>query len=99
MHALFIPLIGLLAKACGALVGRVLLALGFSYVTYQGFNFAADFIVQNMKSSMGSMPAEVLNILGYLWVDRALSMVVSAYSAALAVKGMTSSLTKLVLKK
>jgi len=90
---------GLLLRLCAPLVGRVLLALGMSYVTYKGLNAGVDWLLVQIKSNMSAMPAQALQFLAYMWVDKAISMVFSAYAAAALVKlGTSGTLTRLVTK-
>lgn len=95
---LIASLLGGLLTICSSMVGRVLIALGISYVTYSGFNLGADWMLNNVKSSLGAMPAEILSFLAWLWIDRALSMIFSAYAVALAFKTVGGNLTKMVTK-
>ncbi len=95
---LIAAMLGGLLTICGSMVGRVLIALGLSYVTYSGFNLGADWLFADIKSSMGAMPSEILSFLGWMWVDRALSMIFSAYAVALAFKTVGGNLSKLVRK-
>lgn len=92
-------LIGALLQIASSMVGRVLLALGMSFVTFQGIDVGITWLLDNIKSNMQAMPADILNFLAWLWVDKAISLMFSAYTAAAAIK-MTngSTLTKLVTK-
>jgi hypothetical protein len=93
-------LLGALLTAAGSLVGRILIALGMSYVTYKGFNTGVTWLLDQIKSNMSAMPSEVLSFLAWLWVDKAISLIFSAYSAALAIKmAGGTSFTKIVTKK
>lgn len=93
-------LLGMLAgDALIALVGRLLIALGISYVTYKGVNVGTDQIVQMMQTSFGSIGGEVGSFLQWLWVDKALSMIVSAFAASLAIRTTAGAITKMVFKK
>ena len=99
MPALIAALGGMFITIMGTLVGRVLLALGLSYVTYSGFDIAVGSLLTGIKSNMSGMGVEVVNLLGWFWVDKAIGMVFSAFSAALAIKmAGGSTLTKLVRK-
>lgn len=96
---LLMSLLGGLLRIAGPLVGRVLLALGMGYVSYSGFDLAVGFLLEQIKSNIGSMPSDVASLLGFLWVDKAIGLVFSAYSAAMAVKlAGGTKLTKLVTK-
>ncbi|HTD06239.1 DUF2523 family protein [Undibacterium sp.] len=100
MQFLVAALLGGLVQIAASLVGRVLLAMFVSYVTYTGFSASTDFLVSSMKSSLFGMPAEIGSFLGWLWVDKALSLIVSAFAASLAVKlAGSDKLTKMVIKK
>lgn len=90
--------LGIVAKALSSLIGRALLALGFGYFTFTGFSVGIDWIQHSMQSALGGMPADILNLVGFLWIDKALSMVFSAFAAALFIRGSTASVTKLLLK-
>lgn len=90
---------GALAPVLGSLVGRVLLALGIGYVTYTGLNIGVDAIYASVKNSFGGLSGDVLNFLAYMWVDKALSTIFSAFTAALAIKlGTSGVMKKMVIK-
>lgn len=92
-------LAGLFLNIAGSVVGRVLLALGMGYVTYTGFDLAIGSLLTQIKSNMSAMPAEALNFLGFLWVDKCIGMVFSAYATAAFIKmAGNTKLTKLVTK-
>lgn len=91
-------IIGALALAMSSLVGRVLLALSLSYVTYTGFSSLGSYALTEIKSSFSGMGADAVGLLGYLWVDKAMSLIFSAYTTALAFKTAGGALTKLVRK-
>lgn len=100
MPILVASILGGLAQVAGSLVGRVLLALGISYVTFKGFGVATDFIKGQVQTSINSMPAEVVSLLGFLWVDKAISLVFSAWSACLALKlAGADSVTNMIVRK
>jgi len=99
MPFLVAALLGGLSSVMGSLVGRALLALGMSFVTYKGVNVGTDFLVQSMKTSFGSLGGEAGSFVQWLWVDRALSMIVSSFGTAVAIKGLAGSVTKLKVGK
>lgn len=93
-------LLGGVLTLAGSMVGRVLIALGMSYVTYSGFDLAIGWLLTEIKTNIASMPGEVVSFLAWCWVDKAIGVIFSAYSAAMVVKlAGGSSLTKLVVKK
>lgn len=90
---------GVLAYILPSLVGRVLLALGIGYVAFKGFDLTVGWLLAQIKTNLSAMPLEVVNFLGWLWVDKAIGMIFSAYSAALLVKlAGSTSITKMVTK-
>lgn len=99
MPAFIVAIGGMFLTLAGTLVGRVLLALGLSFVTYAGFDLAITALLTQIKSNMSALPLDILNFLGYMWVDKAIGMMFSAYAAALALKMSASGvITKLVRK-
>ena len=96
----FLPmLLGGLATLAGPMVGRILLALGMGYVTFKGFDILIGWLLTSIKTNMSGMPAETVNFLAYLWVDKAISTIFSAYTAAAMIKmAGSSSITKLITK-
>jgi len=99
MWALFIPaLIGALASAMGSFIGRAMIALGIGFVTYNGIDLAVDVFKQKAVSGITALPADVVSFLGYLWIDKALTIVFSSIVTALAVKGLTGGVKKMVAK-
>ncbi|MBC3878781.1 DUF2523 domain-containing protein [Undibacterium sp. FT79W] len=92
-------LLSIFASSIPALVGRILLALGIGYVTYTGATYATDQLVMVMKNSFGSIGGEIGGLLGFLYIDKALSMIVSAFAAGLAVNSAANAVTKMVIKK
>lgn len=90
---------GLLLNIASSLVGRVLLALGLSFVTYTGFDTGITWLLNSIKTNLSALPADVLSFLAWLWVDKAIGVVFSAYAACMAVKlAGSTTLTKLVRK-
>lgn len=99
MFALLAPLGGLLVSIVGSVVGRVLVALGMSYVTYKGADTAIGWLLDQIKTNMSGLDPRIVKFLAFLWVDKAIAMVFSAYSAALLIKTLGGDgFTKLVTK-
>jgi len=96
----FVGLIwGGLVSILSSLVGRVLVALAITYVSYQGI----DILIQSVKSSalasMGSMGV-LSGVVGMLKLGECLNVVISAVVAKYTIGGLTSgAVTKMVLKK
>lgn len=94
------PLLGGLATVAGSLVGRVLLALGITFVTFSGLSVGVDSLKAMVVTNMSGMGVKVAGLLAFLWVDKAITLVFSAFSALLALKMAGSdSITSMVIKK
>jgi len=90
---------GLLVNLVRPLVGRILLALGISYVTFKGFDVSTDWLFSQIKSNIGAMPSEVIAFLGWLWIDRAIGMVFSVFTACMVVRMAGSdSVTRMITR-
>jgi len=90
---------GLLLQLVGSVIGRALIALGMSYVTFRGLNVGIDWLLAEIKSNISAMPAQAIQFLAYLWVDKAIAMMFSAYAAAAVIKmAGGTSMTRLVTK-
>lgn len=96
---LLVALLGGLVSIVGSVVGRVLLALGLSYVTFKGFDIGVDWILSQIKSGVGSMPGEIVDFLAFMWIDKAIGVMFSCWTACMAVKMLGGgAITKLVMK-
>lgn len=99
MPLLFLSsLIGALASAMGSFVGRAVLALGIGTVTYTGISVSLNAMKSNLIGSVNSLPVDVLNLMGYLWVDKALTIIFSAVSISLSMKLISGGIKKMVIK-
>lgn len=99
MPAFLYSLLGGFLSIAGSMVGRVLIALGISYVTYSGFDLSVSWLLAQIKSNFDGMGADTVAFLAWLWVDKAIGMIFSAYSAALVIKmAGGTTLTKMVTK-
>lgn len=81
------PIIGvILGTMVSTLVARVLFALGLGWATYQGFSIVLDLIEGVIVQAFGGVSADMVYLLSVLNVDRAITIVLSAYSARIALK-------------
>jgi hypothetical protein len=96
---LLMSLLGGLLTIVGSVVGRALLALGMGFVTYQGFDVGIGWLLTQIKANVSALPLQVGQFLAFIWLDKAIGLVFSAYSAAALIRMAGSSkLTKLVTK-
>lgn len=99
MPVLIAAIWGGLATVLGSMVGRVLLALGIGFVTYSGFDVGITWLLNQIKANFAGIPSDIVAFLAWLWVDRAIGLMFSAYSAALAIRmAGATTMTKMVTK-
>lgn len=85
---------GMLINLVGTLVGRVLIALGISVVTYTGISTTLDFLKAQAIGAFAGLPSEVFGLLGILRVGQCISIVTSAIAAKIVIDGVTSDTFK-----
>lgn len=97
--AFFVPaLLGGLATVMGSLIGRAILALGIGFVTYAGISVALNTMKQNVITGVSGLTGDALGLVGYLWLDKGITIIFSAVAASLAMRGIGGSVKKMVFK-
>lgn len=97
--ATLIPaLIGALVSLFASVVGRAVVALGIGFVTYKGIAIAIGIMKDSVMTGISSLSADAVGLVGFLWIDKALTVVFSAVAVAIAMKGIGGSVKKMVLK-
>lgn len=87
-------LLGGLIQITGSLVGRVLVALGLSAVTYTGISSTLTWLKTQAVSSAMALPPEVVGMLSVLKVGTCISIIFSAMLARLVVTGLQGDTVK-----
>jgi Protein of unknown function (DUF2523) len=72
------------ALVAGNFVARVLIALGISFVTFQGFDLVLSTAKASLKSLFIGMPADMVALLGLADIDFAINLILSGYAARIA---------------
>lgn len=98
MPFLIAAFLGALASSMGSLVGRAMIALGVGFVTYKGIDLGIEALQQSVESSVKGLPVQALQLAGYLWVDKALSVIFSGVGVALTMRALGGSVKRMVLK-
>lgn len=98
MPLFFAALVGALATAMGSLAGRALLSLGFGFITYKGVDVAIASIKTNIITSVNGLPAQAIGLFGYLYLDKALTVIFSAVVTALAMRLIGGGIKRMVAK-
>jgi len=100
MPVLVAAIIGALAECAASLVGRVLLGLFMSYVTYEGCDVLLSTVLGQIQGSFGGLSADILGMCGLLKIDVDVSIAMSAITTRVVLSGLQSgAVTKLRIKK
>jgi hypothetical protein len=89
---------GALGAAMGSLIGRAVIALSIGFVSYKGIDLGISALKTQAINGVNSLPADALGLVGYLWLDKALTVVFSGVVTALSMKLVGGSLKKMVFK-
>jgi len=85
---------GMLINIVGHLAGRVLVALGIGVITYTGLSSSLDWIKAQALGALSGMPAEAVQLAGFLKVGTCISIVTSAIAARMLINGMQGDTVK-----
>lgn len=94
MPALVPMIIGALIQICGALVGRVLVALGLSVITYTGMSVTLNWLKSQAVAAALGLPSDVIGMLSVMKVGSCISIIFSAMLARLVVTGLQGDTVK-----
>lgn len=95
MPLIFIPIAIFLGKIVSNLVGRVLFALGFGILIHVGFNSLMDQLIAEVIDQFGGITADMAGLLSQLQVDRAISVILSAYAVRWTIRAAMGATRKL----
>ena len=84
----------MLLSIVGSMVGRVLVALGISVITYTGISATIDALKADAIAAFHALPPELFRLLAYMKVGVAISIIASAITARLVLAGLTSGTVK-----
>jgi len=76
---------GFLGLITANIVGRVLMALGVSFVTYTGLDTALDYVKGEVAGIYGQLPTLVIQVFSVLQLDTCLNISLSAIAARILV--------------
>ncbi|MBS1771202.1 MAG: DUF2523 domain-containing protein [Acidobacteria bacterium] len=85
---------GMFINIVGTLAGRVLVALGIGVITYTGVATTLDWLKAGALSSLSGMPAEAVQLAGFLKVGTCISIVTSAMAARALIDGLSGDTFK-----
>jgi hypothetical protein len=93
------PIIGWLIAACSTIVGRVLISLGISYVSYKGLDAGITAMKSEFFNSASGLGSTVTGLMGVLKLDVCVNMIASAIVGRLVFAGMTSGTVRRMVFK
>jgi hypothetical protein len=100
MPLIVAAIIGALAEVAASLVGRVLLGLFMSYVTYEGIDILLSHVMNAIQADFSGLPADAIGMCGLLKIDVDISIALSAIATRVLLSGLQSgAVTKLRIKK
>ncbi len=87
-------ILGGLIQITGSLVGRVLVALGLSTVTYSGMSTSLTWLKTQAVTAALGLPPDVIGMLSVMKVGTSISIIFSAMLARLVVTGLQGDTVK-----
>lgn len=98
MPAFVAMLLGGLVQIAGSLAGRVMIALGFGIVQYSGVSVTLTWLRDQALSALTGMPGQLVQLLAFMKVGEAISIIFSALGVRLLLNGLSAggSISRLV---
>lgn len=85
---------GMLINLVGTMVGRIMIALGISVITYTGVNASLEALKMQAVATFTALPPEVYAILAMMRVGQCISIITSAIAARMLLDGLTGDTFK-----
>lgn len=79
-----------LGMAAGPIAKRVLAALGVGVVSFVGVGIAFNALVDIARTNWGGLPADIAQYMAFAGVNQAISIIVGAMAARLALASLKS---------
>lgn len=77
-----------IAGYLGASGSQFLISLGFGVTVFSGFNVATGYLIDLIMVHIGGLPAAIVQLLGLMWVDKFLNLMLSAAITLMTLKGL-----------
>lgn len=85
---------GMLINIVSTLIGRALVALGFSVITYTGMSMSMGWIKDRLLAELNGLPADFLAALAYGGVGVGINIITSAILARMVIDGVSGDTFK-----
>jgi hypothetical protein len=97
--ALILAFIGALVRVVGPITAQVMLALGFSFLSFTGIDLAVNEMKDAAFASINGQGQLFIQFIGVFQIGTAINMVASAYLGRMLLQGVVGGkLTKMVTK-
>ncbi|MEF8685935.1 UNVERIFIED_CONTAM: DUF2523 domain-containing protein [Comamonas sp. A-3] len=88
MPVIIASLLGGLLNVAGSLVGRVLIALGLTVVSYTGVDTVLGKLKADAIAALMGLPPDLVAMLGYMKVGVCISIIASAVAVRMGLSGL-----------
>ncbi len=72
----------------GSTVAQILISVGFGVSSFTGFNLMTSYLLEIAVSGFAGLPSNISQLLGLMWVDKALNLMLSTAVALMTIKGL-----------
>ena len=72
----------------GSTITQVALSFGWGVTTFSGFNILTSRLLEFATAGMNGVPAAIPQLLGLMWFDTAVNLMLSSAMALMALKGL-----------
>lgn len=83
--------VAMLTPFIGSFVAQLLIAGGFSVITFTGMSIVIENAMNGMINNFNGLPSDIVQLLGLLWIDKALNVMFSAAVLLLTLKGLSKA--------
>jgi hypothetical protein len=94
MPLIIAALWGAFYSMIGALVGRVIIALGLGVISYTGVSVTLGWLKSKFAESAAALPADVLGMMAMMKIGETVSIIMSAIIVRLVLDGLTGDTMK-----
>jgi len=79
-----------LGTSLRALVFRTMALLGIGVIGFTGSQFVLDGVIDLFVDYANELPSQYLSLMGFIWIDRAFGLIVSAATVAITIRSARS---------
>lgn len=81
-----------------SVAARILVSLGIGFTVFQGVSLGFSALTNLVYQSFNGLPSTILALIGLSGIDVFISLVLSAYAAALTLKGISGTIKQMRFK-